>query len=226
MSREIGCAKSIKNFIRAHSAGAKFICVSRFWGEFLKMLSWNRLLIICGCLFLVAPSGCSGEPKSAPGGEIKLQVSSPAFSEGQPIPQKYTCDGNNISPPLAWTQPPADTKSMALIVEDVDAPGGVFTHWILYNLPAKEIALAENIARTATLNDGGKQGKNSFGKIGYSGPCPPPGKPHRYYFKIYALDVALKLLPAVSREDLLAAMNNHVVAEGQLMGTYGRSAAP
>lgn len=168
-------------------------------------------------------SGCSNEPNSSTdNGNVKLQVGSDAFSNGQTIPEKYTCSGEDVSPPLTWSPPPAGTKSIAVIVEDVDAPGGTFTHWLLYNLPRIETVLAENIAKVEILDDGRKQGVNDFGKIGYSGPCPPPGKLHRYYFKIFALDTPLNLPPGATAKDLLAAINHHVLGEGELMGTFGR----
>src|SRR5260221_9747546 len=116
-------------------------------------------------------AGCSDEPKSANEKNMTLQITSTVFSEVQTIPQKYTCSGSDISPPLAWTQPPPGTKSIALICEDPDAPGGTFTHWVMYNMPSTDVVLSENIAGTEILDDGRKQGKNSFGKIGYSGPC-------------------------------------------------------
>ena len=186
-------------------------------------IQWNFLFttVLGGLLF----AGCSDEPKSANEKNTKLQVTSTAFSEGQTIPQKYTCSGDDISPPLAWTQPPSGSKSIALVVEDVDAPGGTFTHWALFNLSPDMVALGENISKTETLQSGAKQGANDFKKTGYSGPCPPPGKPHRYYFKIYALDTPLNLPPNATGKDLIAAMNDHVIAEGQLMGLFGRTAA-
>jgi len=175
--------------------------------------------MVVGSLFA---TGCSNEPKSANEKNMTLQITSIAFSEGQTIPQKYSCAGSDISPPLAWTQPPPGTKSIALVCEDPDAPGGTFTHWVMYNMPSTEVVLSENMARTEILDDGRRQGKNSFGKIGYSGPCPPPGKPHRYFFEVYALDTPLNLPPGTMKKNLVEAMNNHVLAKGQLTGTFGR----
>ena len=185
------------------------------------MISPKSFLVVVALVASLS-NGRSDEPKFATGENIKLQVTSTAFLEGQAVPQKYTCLANNISPPLAWTPPPSGTKSIALICEDVDAPGGTFTHWMMYEMPPAEIVLAENIAKVETLDDGRKQGKNSFGKTGYSGPCPPQGKPHRYYFKVYALDIQLDLPGGAAKKDLVAAMDKHVIAEGQLMGTFGR----
>jgi Raf kinase inhibitor-like YbhB/YbcL family protein len=153
---------------------------------------------------------------------MKIQVTSTAFAQNQPIPQKYTGQGDDISPPLQWTGAPPNTKSFALICDDVDAPMGTFTHWVMYNVPSTETVLSENVPKTEMLDDGGKQGKNSFGNIGYNGPMPPPGKPHRYFFKLYALDTTLDLDSGVEKEDLLSAMKDHILAEGELMGTYQR----
>jgi Raf kinase inhibitor-like YbhB/YbcL family protein len=167
-------------------------------------------------------SACSKESNSTGSQIAKLQVTSTAFSAGQTIPQKYTCSGDDVSPPLTWTLPPAGTKSVAVIVQDADAPGGVFTHWVIFDLPSDTVRLDENVPKMETLPSGAKQGINDFKKIGYSGPCPPPGKPHHYHFKIYALDMQLNLTASVSGKDLLAAMNGHVLAEGELTGTFGR----
>ena len=153
---------------------------------------------------------------------MTLQVTSTAFSQGQPIPETYTCAGEDISPPLAWTSPPAGTKSLALICDDPDAPRGTWVHWVIYNLPANETALAEKTPKSGTLPQGVKQGVNSFKRSGYDGPCPPPGKPHRYYFKLYALDKMLDLKAGANKSELLQAMNGHVLSEGQLMGTFQR----
>ena len=150
-----------------------------------------------------------------------MEVTSAAFSEGGTIPAKYTCDGQNISPPLAWTSAPGGTKSLALIMDDPDAPIGVFVHWVLYDVPAGERKLVENIPQTKTLTNGARQGMNGRKQIGYTGPCPPSGT-HRYYFKLYALDTTLNLQPGATKEQALAAMKGHIVAQGQLMGRYKR----
>ncbi|MGD0745308.1 MAG: YbhB/YbcL family Raf kinase inhibitor-like protein [Verrucomicrobiota bacterium] len=153
---------------------------------------------------------------------MSIQITSAAFADGQPIPAKYTCDGNDVSPPLQWTNAPANVKSFALIADDPDAPVGTWVHWVAYDLPAGTSALPENVAQTQTIAGNAKQGMNDFRRPGYGGPCPPPGKPHRYFFKIYALDVTLGLKPGVTKNDLLKAMEGHVLAQGQLMGTYQR----
>jgi Raf kinase inhibitor-like YbhB/YbcL family protein len=149
---------------------------------------------------------------------MQLVVKSPAFAEDQPIPARYTGDGDDVSPPLTWSGVPHRTRSLVLICEDPDAPRGTWTHWIVYNLPAQTRELPQGGALPA----GAMQGKNDFGTIGYGGPAPPAGPPHRYYFKLTALDTELNLPPGASRQAVLAAMEGHVLAEGWLMGTYGR----
>jgi Raf kinase inhibitor-like YbhB/YbcL family protein len=150
---------------------------------------------------------------------MALELTTTAFSEGAAIPKQHTGDGKDISPPLGWSDPPAHAKSFALICDDPDAPRGTWVHWVLFNLPADTRTLPEGVAETQF---GARQGKNDFGKLGYGGPAPPKGKPHRYYFKLYALDSMLELPAGATKEKLLAAMEGHVVAEGQLMGRYQR----
>ena len=177
-------------------------------------------------LFAAAMLGClvaaGGADKTNPQKFMSLQITSTAFSEGQPIPAKYSCEGSDISPPLQWTNPPANTKSFALIADDPDAPVGAWVHWALYDLPANATGLPEDVAKTQVIANGAKQGLNTWPRLGYGGPCPPPGKPHRYFFKLYALDAMLDLKPGLAKKDLLKAMEGHVLAEGQLMGTYQR----
>jgi Raf kinase inhibitor-like YbhB/YbcL family protein len=149
-------------------------------------------------------------------------LESPAFRDNGRIPEKYTCDGLDTSPPLRWRDQPPGTKSFAIIVEDPDAPGGIFTHWIVYNIPADVNQLDEGIEPAGELPGGIMQGLNDFGRIGYGGPCPPPGKPHRYVFRIYALDTMLELGPAASKNELLKLMKGHILAEATLTGIYSR----
>lgn len=158
---------------------------------------------------------------SAGGGTMNIVVKSTAFEEGGMIPKKYTCDGADVSPPLAWDQVPEGTKSIALISDDPDAPMGTWVHWVLYDLPAGERELPEGVPAQEVLPNGAKQGTNDFRRIGYGGPCPPGGI-HRYYFKVYALDTVLGLEPGVTKAKLLKAMEGHVKAEGHLMGKYTR----
>ena len=160
-----------------------------------------------------------GAPAPAPRSAMKIETS--AFSAGQPIPQRFTCDGADASPALSWSEAPQGTKSFALIVDDPDAPAGTWVHWVIFNLPAQTHALPEGVPQTDSAA-GGTQGRNDFGKIGYNGPCPPPGKPHRYFFKLYALDATLDLKPGAKKAEVERAMQNHVLAHSELMGTYAR----
>lgn len=155
------------------------------------------------------------------GQKMKIEIFSTAFENEGFIPQKYTCDGANISPPLGWKSLPKDTKSIAIINDDPDAPMGTWVHWVVYNIPATSSGLPENIKPIERLPDGSLQGKNSWGKIGYGGPCPPTGT-HRYFFKIYALDTMLDLKPGATKEELLHAMKGHIIAEGVFYGKYSR----
>jgi Raf kinase inhibitor-like YbhB/YbcL family protein len=153
---------------------------------------------------------------------MTIELSSPAFTESQTIPKQYTADGKDVSPPLRWKNSPEGTKSFALICDDPDAPRGDWVHWVLFNLPADQKELEEGAPAREDLPSGGKQGKNDFRKVGYGGPSPPAGKPHRYFFTLYALDAPLDLAAGVSKSQLVAAMKGHVLAEGRLMGKYGR----
>ena len=151
-----------------------------------------------------------------------MQLTSTAFGEGQPIPDKYTCAGKNMSPPLQWGAAPSATRSLALIVDDPDAPAGTWVHWVVYDLPQTSNALPEDLPKSQYVPQGAKQGLNDFKHLGYGGPCPPAGKPHRYFFKLYALDVPLDLKPGASKQEVERAMDKHVLAEGRLMGAYQR----
>lgn len=156
------------------------------------------------------------------GKNMEINIKSAAFVPGGKIPWKYTCDGMDISPPLTWTSSPEGTKAFALICDDPDAPMGTWVHWVLFNLPANNTELHENVPPERELEGGAKQGMNDFRKIGYGGPCPPGGT-HRYFFKLYALDVEINLEAGATKEELLKAMEGHILAEGQLMGRYERS---
>jgi Raf kinase inhibitor-like YbhB/YbcL family protein len=162
-----------------------------------------------------------GDPNMVKTATIPITMKSSAFQDGQMIPAKYTCDGKNVSPPLKWGPVPDATMSIAVICEDPDAPRGVWDRWVMWNIPAKRQELEENIPKIDELPDGVRQGVNSNGQIGYTGPYPPSGT-HRYYFRLYALDKMLDLAGEVSKENLLDAMNGHVIAEGSIMGTYQR----
>ena len=151
-----------------------------------------------------------------------MQLTSTAFKEGESIPAKYTCDEGNVSPALKWSGVPAGAKSLVLIADDPDAPVGTWVHWVLYDLPAGTSELAEDTPKSQYLAGGAKQGLNDFQRLGYGGPCPPPGKPHRYFFKLYALDTALELKPGATKKEVERAMEKHILAQAQLMGTYKR----
>jgi Raf kinase inhibitor-like YbhB/YbcL family protein len=153
---------------------------------------------------------------------MEFVLASPAFQEAGAIPKQYTGDGRDVSPPLTWAGAPEGTQSFALICEDPDARRKTWVHWIVYNVPATALGLAEGLPREERLADGSSQGVTDFGKIGYGGPAPPPGKPHRYSFKLYALDNRMPNTNRMSRDQLLGAMSGHILAEAHLMGTYGR----
>lgn len=153
--------------------------------------------------------------------KYKMELVSPAFKMNGVIPQKYTCDGQDISPPLNWKDAPQQTKSFALISDDPDAPVGTWVHWVIYNIPATQTQLPEGVAKKYKLEGGIIQGINDFGKYGYGGPCPPGGT-HRYFFKLYALDTLLPQKENVRKKDLLEMMKGHIIAEATLIGKYSR----
>lgn len=185
-----------------------------------------RRMVLVMAIALVMLSSCQRGPKVSVEGEraskMEISVNSSAFKEGEIIPSKYTCDGANVSPPLSWSGIPDGTKSIALICDDPDAPMGTWVHWVIYNLPRDADGLPEAVPRSETLPNSAKQGTNSGGKIGYDGPCPPSGT-HRYYFKVYALDISPNLPPGISKGRLQEETKGHILAEGQLMGRYSRS---
>lgn len=152
----------------------------------------------------------------------KFELKSTAFRAGGVIPKQFTCGGENRSPFLFWNEPPRDTRSLVLIVDDPDAPGGTWVHWVVYNLPPSARNLPEHLPAGEVIAGGAKQGFNDFPQNGYGGPCPPPGKPHRYFFRLYALNSTLDLHGQVHRKDVDAAMKAHVLAQTELVGTFGR----
>jgi Raf kinase inhibitor-like YbhB/YbcL family protein len=186
------------------------------------MSAQSKMVFTAMLLAGLVAAGCSQEPKSATGHVTKIRLTSAAFADGQPIPVKYTADALDISPPLAWTNAPAGTKSFVLIADDPDAPAGTWVHWVIYDLPPTANTLAEDQFKLAQFKNGAKQGLNDFKKIGYNGPAPPPGKAHRYYFKLYALNAMTGLPPGATKAALLKAMDGHLLGEGQWMGTYQR----
>ena len=152
----------------------------------------------------------------------KMTLTSPAFREGADIPKPYSCEGEDISPELVWSGAPAGTKSFALICDDPDAPVGTWVHWVIYNIPGSCSSLPRGVPKKAKLENGALQGLNSWPKTGYNGPCPPPGKPHRYYFRLYALDSVPDLKENATKEELLKASKGRILGEAELMGTYRR----
>jgi Raf kinase inhibitor-like YbhB/YbcL family protein len=152
---------------------------------------------------------------------MEMKITSQAFEDEGMIPEKYTCDDINVSPPLAWSPGPEGTRTYALICDDPDAPMGTWVHWVLFNLPVNINELPEGIPPERDLESEAKQGMNDFRKIGYGGPCPPGGT-HRYFFKLYALDAEVDLESGATKSDLLRAMEGHILAESQLMGKYQR----
>jgi Raf kinase inhibitor-like YbhB/YbcL family protein len=153
---------------------------------------------------------------------VSFAIHSLEWKLGQEIPAQFTCDGDNSSPPLSWNSPPAGAESFNLVLEDPDAPGGTFIHWVLYDLPASARDLAASVPQQGDLPNGARQGRNDFGKLGYGGPCPPPGRAHRYYFRLYALDRKTGLGAGASRADLERVMRGHVLARAEFMGRYKR----
>ena len=150
----------------------------------------------------------------------ELTVVSAAFAMGAAIPQEFCC--SRVSPPLSWSGVPPETKSIAILCDDPDAPRGDWVHWIVFNLPPDTTSLPKGVPTTPKLPNGAIQGTTDYGRPGYDGPCPPPGKPHRYYFKVFALDTMLDLDSSAEKPDLLKAMQGHILAQGALMGTYKR----
>ena len=190
-----------------------------------------RRLVALSLLATTALIGCSRESQPVPANmsaqpaqqqQAQMKVESAAIKEGQPIPRQYTCDGINISPPLEWSGVPKSAKTIAIVADDPDAPAGTWVHWVLYNLPAENIGLVENVPATDNLKAGGFQGKNDFGKPGYGGPCPPSGT-HRYFFRVYALDTLLDVSAGSDKRTVEKAMKDHILGSGELIGMYKKS---
>jgi Raf kinase inhibitor-like YbhB/YbcL family protein len=178
---------------------------------------------LCLTLLSMLAAGCAPqEPTLLEEDKIALSLSSPVFREGEEIPVKYTCNGQDISPPIVWGEPPSGTQAFSLIMDDLDAPGGVFTHWVLFNLPVDSRELPEAVPRENQLVNQALQGTSDFGRIGYGGPCPPTGLAHHYCLTLYALDQPLSLKAGASKEQVLGAMQGHILAQGQLTGLYQR----
>lgn len=154
---------------------------------------------------------------------MAFNISSTAFESGKSISAKNTCDGDDISPQLYWDEVPKDAVTLALIMEDPDAPGGTFTHWILYNIPPNTKGLDANISQQKTLKDSSIQGENDFNRYGYGGPCPPKGEEHRYFFRLFALNKKLMPGSANGREEFYQAIKGNTIAEAEYMGLYKRN---
>jgi len=183
----------------------------------------KKVLFITLMIVLLLPStkNLYSIEKKKGGALMDITVTSTVFSEGGKIPSRYSCDGQDISPPISWTQGPAGTKSYAMISDDPDAPMGTWVHWVIYNIPASVTSLPENVPGQPKLAGDTLQGTNDFKRHGYGGPCPPGGT-HRYYFKVYALDTKLDAVPGLTKKKLLKAMEGHIIARGELIGTYSR----
>jgi Raf kinase inhibitor-like YbhB/YbcL family protein len=184
----------------------------------------SALLLTTSLLLLAAAMGAGwGSSHTQTGGhKMAFSLSSSDFQNGAMIAKNFTCDGADVSPELSWSDAPKGTEEFALIADDPDAPVGTWTHWVLYGVKSETHSLPQNVSKVDQLPDGGMQGRNDFRKIGYGGPCPPPGKPHRYFFRLYALDAKLSLKPGASRQELEQAMKGHVLGQAELMGKYGR----
>jgi Raf kinase inhibitor-like YbhB/YbcL family protein len=191
----------------------------------VDLLRSNQRLLLW-VAFSVLVSGCGTDstpaaPDEKGGQSIVFELTSTAFTLGEAIPVKYTCDGEDISPPLAWSDTPEGTQSFVLVSDDPDAPVGTWDHWVLYNLPAEARSLPEAFASDAELPDGSRNGQNSWRRLGYGGPCPPSGT-HRYFFKLYALDTSLDLDPGAGKQRVLQEIEGHILGQAELMGTYSR----
>lgn len=183
------------------------------------MAAAAAVFLLCLLVFLIYWQRRSGSAEGQ--ARSSFQVWSASFSDGGAIPPEYTCDGADLSPNLQWGNAPAGTKSLAVVVHDPDAPAD-FTHWVAYNIPPGARELAEGASAQSAMPPGSAEGVNSFDRLGYGGPCPPPGEPHHYFFHVYALDVRLDLPQGAGREQLDAAMRQHIVAEGEIVGVYRR----
>jgi hypothetical protein len=153
---------------------------------------------------------------------MAFTLRSPDFPNGGEIPRQFTCSGEDLSRALEWSGSPSGTKSFALIADDPDAPVGTWVHWVIFNIPAGAHSLPQGTEKKDQLADGSRQGRNDFGKTGYNGPCPPPGKPHRYFFKLYALGSELALNPGARKSDVEHAMEGHILAHTEWMGQFQR----
>jgi Raf kinase inhibitor-like YbhB/YbcL family protein len=184
-------------------------------------MGWKRIIV---WPVVLAAAGLSAQAQAVQSNasHMSFTMTISAFAAGAAIPRQYTCEGSDQSPALQWSETPKGTVTFAVVVHDPDAPAGDWVHWVAWNIPASSHELAENFPRQQELADGTRQGRNDFRKIGYNGPCPPPGRAHRYYFRVYAVDEKLDLAPGATRAQLDSALKGHVLAEAEYMGTYRR----
>lgn len=177
-------------------------------------------------LLVTTTISCGRSPGATPRAEgpqaSEFEIESAAFKQGGEIPKRFTCEGEDLSPALRWTHPPRGTLSFVLIAEDPDAPSGTWVHWVVYDLPARVHELPDGVPKQAEIPGGGVQGRNDFGRLGYGGPCPPPGSAHHYFFKLYALDTTLNLRAGAEKEEVISSAKGHVLGEAQFMGWFKR----
>lgn len=181
-----------------------------------------RSTVLLAALALAATVGCGGDggEQEPPAVAATMALVSPAFADGEAIPREFTCDGIDVSPALGWSGAPPGTAGFALIVDDPDA--GSFVHWLVYDIPPGAAGLDRAVSPGGQLPGAAKEGRNSFGRAGYGGPCPPEGKAHHYSFRVYALDTPLNLETGATKKSIEQAMKGHILAEGRLTGTYER----
>ncbi len=212
LARASASVQSDRAFYRLQILAAK-LAIVRAFRLAISFLFWaSAALTLC----VVATSGLV-LAETPP-----MELSSPAFPAGGSIPARFTCTGADGSPPLKWEDAPAGTESFALIVEDPDAPSGTFVHWVIFNLPKGDSGTPADLPKTPSLPDGGMQGTNSFGVVGYRGPCPPAGTPHHYHFILFALDSKLDADSSEDAGSLRSAMSGHIKATTELVGTFTR----
>ncbi len=185
------------------------------------MISNRILYLLCLPLIVLLIPANKASAQAQKGGLMSIKITSSAFTQNGNIPKKYSCDGVNVSLPLSWTDAPSDTKSFAIIVEDPDAPSKTWIHWVIFNIPPADTSLSEHFPTLKEMSNGIRQGTNDFRNIGYGGPCPPSGT-HRYFIKIYALNMMLKIPAGSTKQQLELAMKGHILAEGELLGKYSR----
>lgn len=191
--------------------------------SFRQVLSASLILLALPQTPLTAGQAPEHRAKKIKNQTFTIALQTRAFRKQTRIPVIFTCEGRDISPDLSWDQVPPKTQSIAILCEDPDAPHGVWTHWVLYNLPPGIRKLAKGVPAKEKFSNGTMQGKNDFGKIGYNGPCPPPGHGrHRYFFRLFALDIKLNVAPGLTRQELLDTIQGHVLGKGVIMGYYSR----